>query len=191
MMPAIGGGSQGMFVSIYENAIDIRRWSFSYDAATGPDWSIPLPLSGKKYSHSRRAAEDPAPEFTPGVKLQLSVGKGKSRAGEMRDFVTVKFPAAKATSATPRANDYEVQLENRRDAVVRVLSTRRVYSPGYSYGYEKDDKPVVCNFPLEDVPVNDWVRFVARPVNSFQRKGEMIVSEWFRFDGKTIPKNLA
>jgi hypothetical protein len=119
------------------------------------------------------------------------VGKGKSRAGEMRDFVTVKFPAAKATSATPRANDYEVQLENRRDAVVRVLSTRRVYSPGYSYGYEKDDKPVVCNFPLEDVPVNDWVRFVARPVNSFQRKGETIVSEWFRFDGKTIPKNLA
>ena len=191
MMTGISGGSQGMFVSVYENAIDIRRWSFSANAATGPDWSVPLPVPGKKYSHARRAAEDPAPEFAPGAKLRLSTGKGKSRAGEKRDFVTVRFPTANATATTPRANDYEVQLENRRDAVVRVLSTRRVYSPGYSYGYEKDDKPVSCNFPLEDVPVNDWIRFVARPVNSFQRKGEMIASEWFKFDGKTIPKNLA
>lgn len=191
MMRSISGGSQGLFVSIYENAIDIRRWSFSADAALGPDWSVPLPVPGKKYSHARRAAEDPAPEFAAKAKISLSLGRGKSRAGEDRDFLIAKFPVAKATATTPFANDYEVQLEHCRDDVVRVLSTRRVYSPGYSAGFEKDKGPVVCNFPVEDVPVQDLIRFVARPVNSFSRKGGAISTGWFRFDGKTVPKNLS
>ena len=186
MMSNIGAGCQAYFVSVYENAIDIRRWSFSFNALIGPDWSVPLPVPGDKYSHARRAAEDPAPEFAPGAKLTLEVGKGESRIGSKHDFIVVKFPTAMATDTTPLANDYEVQLEHRRDAVTRVLSTRRVFSPGYSRGWEKDVGPVICNFPREEVPVDEWIRFVARPVNSFARKGTSISTDWFKYDGKKI-----
>jgi hypothetical protein len=190
MMRSIGNGCQGYFVSVHERAIDIKRWNFSTNALVGPDWSVPLPVPGKTYCHKRRAAEDPAPEFAAGDRVALEKDKGKSRAGEMREFLVAKFPVAKASASTPQANDYEVQLEHRRDDVVRVLSTRRVYSPGYSYGFEKDNGPVKCNFPLEDVPVNEWIRFVVRPVNSFARKGGQIATDWFRFDGKSVPKKL-
>ena len=145
----------------------------------------------KKYSHERRAAEDPAPEFAKNARVQLSLGEGKSRAGENRNFMITKFPTSAIGETGGRANDYEVQLEHRRDAIVRVLSTRRVFSPRSSFGYEKDVGPVVCNFPIEDIPVKEWIRFAVRPVNSFERKGEPIYTEWFRFDGKSIPKNLA
>jgi hypothetical protein len=192
MMRGISHGCQGYFVSVYENAIDVRRWNFSTNAAVGPDWSVPLPAPGeRKYSHERRAETDPAPVFAPDAKIRLAVAKDRPRDGEDRDMVVVSFPPAAATAETPRANDYEVQLENRRADVVRVLSTRRVYSPGYSYGFEKDVSPVRCNFPVGDVPVNDWVRFVARPVNSFSRKGGEIACDWFRFNGRDIPGKLA
>jgi hypothetical protein len=191
MMRAMHNGSQGYFVSVYENAISIKRWSFSFSAAVGPDWVVPLPLPNLKYSHDRRRAEDPAPVFASGAKVSLEKGKDVARSGATKDFVIVKFPVAKITEDTPQANDYEVQMEHRRDDVVRVLSTRRVYSGGYSHGYEKDEGPVKCNFPVEDVPVNEWVRFIVRPVNSFARKGEPIATDWFMFDGKAIPKNLA
>ena len=190
MMRSIAGGSQGLFVSIYENAIEIRRWSFSSDAVIGPDWTVPLPGPTKKYSHARRAAEETAPLFAKNARVRLSLGQGRSRAGEKRDFMITKFPTSAIGATGGRANDYEVQLEHRRDAIVRVLSTRRVFSPKYSYGYEKDEGPVECNFPIEDVPVKEWIRFAVRPVNSFERKGEPIYTEWFRFDGKTIPKKM-
>ena len=130
-------------------------------------------------------------KFASGAKVSLEKGRDFPRTGDERDFIIVKFPVASHTGETPQANDYEVQIEHRRDDVVRVLSTRRVYSPGYSFGYKKDKGPVKCNFPVEDVPVNEWVRFVVRPVNSFSRKGAAIFTDWFRFDGKKIPEKLA
>ncbi|MBQ2628730.1 MAG: metallophosphoesterase family protein, partial [Kiritimatiellae bacterium] len=114
MMTGITNGSQGYFVLVYENAIDIRRWNFSSHAAAGPDWSVPLPVPGDKYSHARRARSEPAPEFPADVKIKVALAKDRSRDGEVRDFVVTSFPSSPATASTPRANDYEVQLLLRR-----------------------------------------------------------------------------
>ncbi len=187
LMSGINNASQGYFVSVYENAVDIRRWSFTWDACLGPDWSIPLSGSSAKYSHERRAAEEPAPEFAPGSKLKVYASTGKARNGKMSDFVTVAFPLSQLVDGIGRANDYEVQLEHCSDDVIRVLSTRRVFPPNYASGYEKNEGPVVCNFRREELPVGELIRFVARPVNSFSARGKALASGWIRYDGKNIP----
>lgn len=183
LMRGLHHGGQGCFMSIYENAIDIKRWSFTFDAQLGPDWSIPLPLPSSRYSHARRADSDPVPQFASGAKLQVVATQGVDREGKKRDFAVVSFPPVNGAGPVPRANDYEVQLEMRCGYVENVLSTRRVFSPGYVGSYEKDAGPVVCYFPIEDIPAGRTVRFVARPVNSFSRKGREISCGWFRFAG--------
>lgn len=183
MMRGLHHGGQGLFVSVYENAIDVKRWSFTFDGQLGPDWSIPLPLPNDRYSHDRRTVSDPVPEFAVGAELKVSLSNGTDRAGRKRDFAEVSFPAVKGSGEIPRANDYEVQLEVGCEYVEKVIDTRRVFSPGYVGAYEKDTGPVVCRFPVEDIPVGRTVRFTASPVNSFSRKGGKIASGWFRYDG--------
>lgn len=179
MTKQVGWGNTkgGLFVTVYDNAVVIRRWNAQDDATVGPDWIVPLPLGGEKpYSHAFRAAHDPAPQFPKGAAITWRKGHGKDCQGVEQDFLDVTFPIAVATAETPRANDYEVQVEVLRCDVTNVIATYRVFSPLYGRALSVDVEPVTCSVPLKAIPEPGFqrVRIVARPVNSFGRKGEPI-----------------
>ena len=182
-MPPAGCGprSAGMFVTVHDDAIVLRRWNFHDDAQIGSDWIVPLPLLREKpYSHEYRAAHDPAPEFPDGAKVVYRKTHGKDRLGVEQDFITVEFPMALETASTPRANDYEVQIELLRCDITHVVGSRRVYSPLYGRASALDHEPVKCNIPLADIPAPGFqkVRFAVRPVNSFGRKGRALYADY-------------
>ena len=60
--------------------------------------------------------------------------------------------------------------------VTSVIATYRVFSPLYGRALSVDVEPVTCSVPLKAIPEPGFqrVRIVARPVNSFGRKGEPI-----------------
>ena len=93
-----------------------------------------------------------------------------------------------ATSATPRANDYEVSLELQQDDLERIILQKRVFSPRYLYGAAMDTLPVECLFAEEEVPERHLLRFVVRPVNAFGGKGEPIATAWRMLSLKSISK---
>ena len=73
---------------------------------------------------------------------------------------------------------------------MRSFLSKRVYSPKFYLPEEKDAKSVVCVFAKDELPkpfaINDgapretisW-RFVVRPCDSFERKGDAIATDWF------------
>ena len=95
----------------------------------------------------------------------------------------MEFPAA----LEPRANDYLVRLEMTKGDVVRVLGERRVYSRSYMWGVEKEKEiPVVCLWPLKEIPEASAVRFSAIPCTAFGHCGKAISTKFGRFDHKTL-----
>ena len=97
---------------------------------------------------------------------------GKDRSGAEREMVEISFPTAEASGDAPRANDYEVQVELRRDDVVLAVATHRVYATDYGRGETAYHPIVRCHVPKDEIPQDgQFVRFVARPVNAFGRKG--------------------
>ena len=85
-----------------------------------------------------------------------------------------------------RSNDYEVTLELKKDVVERSLVSKRVFSPRYMYGVTSETEPVICNFSSEEVPEGWLLRFVVRPVTTYNVKGAPISTPWeYRAWGKT------
>ena len=184
-----GLSRHGYFVSIHERAVVIRRWSFFDNGPVGPDWTVPLPFSsGRPYAPAYRAEHEPAPEFPSDAQISFELVDGKDRGKEEHEFLEVRFPLAVATDTTPRANDYEVQLELRRDDVVRIIDQRRVFSSNYGRSLAKDTAPVVCRFPTDAIPREQQVRFVARPLTSFGRAGRAIASPFTTYPFKGVQK---
>ena len=164
----------GLFVTVYDNAIVLRRWNAHDDATVGPDWVVPLPLlSESPYSHALRAANDSAPTFAKDAAVTCRKAHGKDCQGVERDFYELVFPMALETAMTPRANDYEVSVELLRCDVTLTVASYRVFSPLYGRAAQVDIEPVVCRVPVSAVPKPGFqrVRFAVRPVNSFGRKG--------------------
>lgn len=171
--------SQGLFVTVYDNAVVLRRWSFIDEENVGPDWVVPLPLlSERPYDPAARAAREAAPVFPAGAKVAAVKEDGVNRRGEKQPFVVVRFPLAAATEKTPRANDYQIETVYVRDDVERVVDARRVYSPDYGRGLSHDRGPVVCRVPASVLPEAGRTLFRVRPVNSFGRMGEAIETEY-------------
>ena len=180
-MPDYSAGlcRQGYFVSVYDREIVIRRWSFTDMAQIGPDWHIALPIAGsRQFSHKVRAEREPAPEFAPDATVSvLREFKGKDRSGAERDMVELSFPTAEATGKSLRANDYEVQVELRRDDVVAVVATHRVYPTDYGRGMTVYRQNVRSYVPKDEIPQDGQiVRFVVRPVGAFGQKGRPIAT---------------
>ena len=97
---------------------------------------------------------------------------------------TVSFPPA--LRGLERSNDYEVTLELKKDVVERSLVSKRVFSPRYMYGVTSETEPVICNFSSEEVPEGWLLRFVVRPVTTYNVKGAPISTPWeYRAWGKT------
>jgi predicted phosphodiesterase len=61
-------GRQGMLVSVYDDAIAIRRREFVTDRSLGGDWVMPLPAAeSKPFAYAARAKSALAPSFAPGA----------------------------------------------------------------------------------------------------------------------------
>ena len=190
-----GSNHQGLFCTIHDNAIVIKRWNFSNDSSLGADWVIPfssfaLPPEQKPFAFARRAQTVGIPQFAPNADVKVLFKQGKDRGGNARQLFTVQFPPAKASGGRPAANDYSVRLEAKQDELERILLEKRVYGRQYVTG-AGDDSPVVCPFSEEEVPKGWLLRFSVRPLNTFDGAGEAIATPWeYRSWGKN-PKQAA
>lgn len=181
----LSGAHQGFFVEVGPEAIAILGWDFRNDLAMAEaPWKVPLPLDGEHpFDPARRAAGEAKPAFEKNAQISFSKVRAKDRGGDEKDFVSVEFPAA----LKPRANDYCVRLEMRKSDVVRVLGERRVYSRAYMWGLKKEREiPVVCLWPLEEIPEASEVRFSVTPSAAHGANGEAILTPFGKFDRKAL-----
>lgn len=178
--------SQGYLMSVYDDAVVIRRWEFDADAALGPDWVIPVASFEQKpedrpYAFARRAREARAalPAFQKGASVKVSgLVPGKYRDGTKALMRSVAFPPAPAAEGRLRANDYSVTVEVRQCDCVSGRMEKHVYSPGYLGSVASDVRPVVCRFGADEIPDGWESRFVVRPLDVWGNAGEPICSEW-------------
>ena len=174
---AMGHAKQGLFLKIYDNAMVFSRYDFRFDLQLGPDWVVPLPLSGgdHPFAYDRRAVTEPVPRFPDDAKISVRRCAKKERDGKEHDVYEVSFPVVNSCEGAPRANDYEVQIAYVRRGIARVAATKRVYSRGYIRGEKMDKDPVLCDFDAEPFASSYMpVRFIVRPVNAFGLRGEAI-----------------
>ncbi|MCQ2392093.1 MAG: metallophosphoesterase [Kiritimatiellae bacterium] len=170
---------QGMYCEIYDDALVIRRWDFAADAALGPDWVVPLasfaqPPEARPYAFANRAKTVPVAAFPPEAAISVTCARAADRLRVTRDVYEVSFPPAAGTEATPRAQDYEVEVVLRQCDVERVLLTKRVYSPDIYFAESRATNPVVCRFSTEEVPPGWLIAFRARPMTVFGVRGASI-----------------
>lgn len=171
---------QALFVTIDMKGATIKRWHFGDNASMGHDWYVPFEASGgKPYVPAYRATHDPIPQFAAGTAVAISGPKPLPDClGKMHDMYVVSFPAVKSSVKAPRADDYSVALEMKRGEVERVLLERRVFAPDYVNAEVAEPVTVSCNFPVDDVPKEQEVRFSVRPLNAFGGRGSPLSTEW-------------
>ena len=193
---SLGHTKQGLFLEIYDNAMVISRHDYRFGWRLGPDWVVPLPLSGDNhpFDYACRKAAEKAPVFADGAKLAVKRLNKKERDGKEHDVYEVTFPPAHAKGDSLRANDYEVQASTVRCGVERAFATKRVYSRYYMFPEDKDKDPVVCDIDaaLVDSLARQPVRFTARPVGAFGANGAPIsrdfsVAELARLAARSSP----
>ena len=135
-----------------------------------------MPPGDRPYAFEVRRKVVPAPQFPDGTAIEVKEIRAKDRSGVERDMYELTFPPAASTAATPRANEYEVRVEQQVDDVVKTVSTRRFYAADYIYGAEK--KTVVCRMLKSDVPAGVLARFVVNPMNAYYVRGNPIMTEF-------------
>ena len=168
---------QGYFVTVYDTCMVVKRHEFKYGVSLGPDWVIPFPSPGDRpYAFETRRKSVPAPRFPAEAAIAVKEIRAKDRHGVERDMFELTFPPAASTASTPRANEYEVRVEQQACDVVKTVATRRFYPNDYIYGAEK--KPVSCRMLKDDVPVGVLSRFIVNPMNSYYVKGTPIMTDF-------------
>ena len=178
MIP-LGATKQGMFLRVYDEAMVVSRYDFKHDLPLGPDWTVPLPLSGpdKPFAYASRAKTEPAPAFAPEAKVAVKRLLKKERDNKEHDVYEVTFPPAHSAQGRPRANDYEVAVSAVRHGIERLATSKRVYSRHYMFAESMDVEPVVCDFDVSALPADAQLKFAVRPVNAFGGKGDAICLE--------------
>ncbi len=178
------GCAQCMLMTVYDDAIALRRWEVFADAPLGPDWIIPLasfgqPAEMRPFAYGNRARVSVAPQFPDGAEVRVSgFAKGRRRDGSEVDMLTVEFPTAPVVGERLRADDYSVALELKQFDCTRVFLEKRVYSPDCYKAAKFDKGSVKCLFAADEIPAGWQLRFTVRPVNVWGRHGEPISSEW-------------
>lgn len=189
MMSAVntGGGRQGLLMDVYGDRLVLARRDFIYDCEVAAPWVVPLPAPGMRpYGFETRAQTTPAPQFAAGAAIGVRETTAQDRAGVSHRAYQVRFPPAHATQETPRAFDYEVELQVRDAMGERTVSVKRVYSYNGHFPEYKDTADVLCVFAADVLPMTaDAVRFLVRPVGCFERRGEALVSGWL--GGSAVP----
>lgn len=173
-------GKQGQIMSVYDDCIALERREFVYDQPLGDNWIIPLPLNrqDRPFVFETRRKNAKVPQFAPEDKVRITRAWGKDVKGKEQDQLTLHFPSVLRKTHGVRAFDYEVQAEIEEYDTVKIVGTKRVYSKGYFLGEAQDGREVTCVFSLSELPENRKVRFYVRPMESFGKKGEAIVTDW-------------
>lgn len=184
LMPIIplGHAKQGLLLTVYDEAMVISRHDFRFGKSMGPDWVIPLPLSGgeRPFDYGNRTRSEMLPNFSGKATLSVRRCMKKERDGKEHDVFEVAFPVAPASGGALRANDYEVQISTLRTGVERIIATKRVYSRKFIYPQEMDTDTVVCDFEAAEILPRAYnpLRFSARPVGAFGACGERIKKDF-------------
>ena len=179
LMPIIplGQTKQGLLLTVYDRAMVISRHDLLRGKKLGPDWTVPLPLSGiRPFDYGRRAEKEIAPRFPAGSSLSVKRRAKKERDGKEHDVFELTFPVAPASGGALHANDYEAQISTLRDGVERVIATKRVYSRRFIYPQELDAGPVVCDFEAAEILPRAYhpLRFSVRPMGAFGAAGSRL-----------------
>lgn len=196
LMPIIplGQAKQGMLLTVYDEAMMISRLDFRFGKRMGPDWVIPLPLSGEKrpFNYAYRTATEKAPNFPAEAELSVRRCLKKERDGNEHDVFEVSFPVVAASDGALRAHDYEVQISTLRDGIERVIATKRVYSRKFIFPESMDTEPVLCDFEAAEILPRAYhpVRFSVRPMGAFGAAGERLKKDFTpaQFEKITIKK---
>ena len=183
-MPVVNqtDGKQGMFMTVYDKYITLERREFVYNESLGNDWIIPLPFADgpATLSFEYRADRAKAPEFPADSKVTVTRAKGKDRYGKEQMQTTVHFPNVLKKNTGQRAYDFEVQLEMHDVDTYKIMLTKRVMSPHFYLGENKDQDEVTCVFGEAEVPGHREFRFLVRPCECFGKKGSAITSKWMK-----------
>lgn len=155
-------GRQGMFMTVYDDAIRLERREFLYGERLADDWVIPTGVAGRPFAPAYRAEREKAPEFAPGAAVKTVKCRGRDRSGAERDFVSAVFPTALSGAGRTRALEYEVRALAGGSAVAE----KRVFSAGSLLPPNRDGWDVVCRFAAEELPASG-VRFEVRARGAF------------------------
>ena len=184
------GAAQGLFVSLTVSGATIRRWDFSHDGVLGPDWHVPFPTTRTKpYQPAVRSEAEPIPQFAADAQIAIHCRIAPDRTGTKREMFVVEFPQALHAATAPRADDYSVRLEMKCGTVERILNERRFFSEDYAMR-EDPARPLRCNFPKDEVPLNRLLRFTVIPNTAFGHSGKPLSSPWRKFEWKTEEETI-
>ena len=160
---------QGFFVSVYPNRVEIERHDFGERTDIADPWIVP---EGKKpYTFEAQRNRVPVPQFPSGATVRTFVSNGDTRNGRWTIFMTLEFPAAKATKG--RAFDYEVRAEMTDGTVAAV---KRFLSPTFHRAHWRDADVLRFDFDGMSLPDNGDYRLKVYPRNSLGVAGRPIAS---------------
>lgn len=178
-------GHHGMIMTVYDNALKLDKYEFLNGETLGKPWIVPIPANPKNpFTFDSRAQQAVAPQFPKDAKITVSKPfHGVDRYKTEVEQIRVSFPYAISTESTPRAFDFEVQVETRELDHIKIFSTKRVHSAQYYLGEKADNKqPVEILYGVHELPSYRYYRYAVRPMESFGKAGEPIYSEWIKPD---------
>lgn len=170
-----GDGRQGMFFTVTDDALRIRRREFVYDQSLGDDWVLPLTADPQgPMNFKTRAAQRGTPAFAADARVTLSdVATGGDKP---QPCVCVAFPSAVVDPAC-RVFEYEVQPVLVADDVELPLRAKRVLATDFYLPVSQAGRATACWFAKDELPKGGRVRFEVRPLECFGHKGAPIVSD--------------
>ena len=146
-------GPQGLVMSVYADRIVFERREFQFGQAVAEPWVVPWPNDGSVSYEARRERES-APRFAADAFVSVRSYRGTDRKGTPTDQLEVSFPAARSTSETPQAFDYEVRAVLTKADVTRIAAAKRVFSPKCYWPEAYDTNAVTCVFAKSEIPSN-------------------------------------
>ena len=168
--------AQGLFVSVYEDRLEIERRDFDRMVEAAPAWIIPLDGGcAKAFDRKTRAAAYPVPQFSAGATVDVHTANADTRNACCTIFMVLGFPAA--ASERGRVFDYEIRAEFLAGG--RPAAVKRYLSPGFYKLREDESARIAFWFDAKDLPECGRYRFAVYPRNCFGASGQPIYSKAF------------
>lgn len=175
--------AQGLLVSVYSDAVRIRRLDFTFRESADRQKAREEQLDG--LVHAEDVAEpwevgvppdkEQTPQFWADTRIQLR--RGQDRGGSM---FTVRWPSVQKRFTGVRARLYEVSAAFAEDPQHPFL-TKSVLTDGFFLAEERDVSGGRCVFRASDLPTaatgRQAVVFSVTPVGAFGRRGKTFFSE--------------
>ena len=174
--PEFWYGRHYMIMDVFADRVAFRRLDLIRGEPLGPDWVCPLPAcvddASRPYAFDASEARTVAPQFPEGAKVEVSMRRGKDRAGVKGDIVAVTFTKARSCGPDGRLFEYDITAENVAYGITRICSQKRIASKAIAHAAEAEsDGTFECLFRLDELPLETPVRFVVRPLNCFGLSG--------------------